>query len=105
MSARLESFARKLFDPVDIAPLVYLRIVFGCVMLWEVCRYFQHGWIERYYSPSDFHFTFHGFEWVRPWPGEGMRLHFAALGVAAACIAAGLFYRVAATVFFVGFTY
>ncbi len=105
MCARLQALSRKLFEPVDIAPLVYLRIVFGCVMLWEVYRYFDHGWIERYYSPSDFHFTYYGFEWVRPWPGQGMHLHFAALGLAAACIATGLFYRVAAAAFFLGFTY
>jgi vitamin K-dependent gamma-carboxylase len=105
MRGRLELLTRKLFEPIDIAPLVYLRIVFGCVMLWEVWRYFDHGWIDRYYSPSDFHFTYYGFEWVRPWPGNGMRLHFAALGLAAACVAAGLFYRIAAALFFFGFTY
>ena len=105
MNARIPPWLERLFAPVDIAPLVYLRIVFGGVMLWEVFRYFEHDWIGRYFSPSDFHFTFYGFEWVRPWPGNGMYLHFAALGVAAVCIAAGFFYRIAAALFFAGFTY
>jgi hypothetical protein len=105
MRDRIQRLTRRLFEPVDIAPLVYLRIVFGCVMLWEVCRYFEHGWIERYYSPADFHFTYFAFDWLRPWPGQGMRVHFAVLGLAAACIATGLFYRLAAAVFFLGFSY
>jgi vitamin K-dependent gamma-carboxylase len=95
----------RLHAPVDIAPLVYLRIVFGAVMLWEVFRYFDHGWIDRYYDPSDFHFTYFGFEWVKPWPGRGMHLHFVALGVAATCIAVGLFYRIATAFFFFAFSY
>ncbi len=74
-------------------------------MLWEVTRYFQHGWIGRYYVGKKFHFTFYGFEWVRPWPGEWMYVHFAVLGILAACIMAGLFYHVCTLLFFVGFTY
>ncbi|HXC51740.1 MAG TPA: HTTM domain-containing protein [Candidatus Limnocylindrales bacterium] len=101
----IRSARERLFTPVDIAPLVFLRIVFGSVMLWEVVRYFQHGWIERYYSPADFHLRYYGFEWVTPWPGHGMQWHFVALGIAAACIAAGFLYRIAAAVFFAGFTY
>jgi hypothetical protein len=38
-----------LFAPVDIASLVYFRIAFGAIMLWEAVRYFQHGWIPRYW--------------------------------------------------------
>ena len=96
---------QRLFAPVDITWLVFFRIAFGVTMLVEVCRFFQHGWISRNYSPEDFHFTYYGFEWVRPWPGVGMEIHFAVLGVAAACVAAGFCYRVAAAVFCVGFTY
>ncbi len=40
---------RRLFAPIDIAWLVYFRIVFGAIMLWEVCRYFNRGWIEKYF--------------------------------------------------------
>lgn len=96
---------QRLFAPVDIAPLVYVRIVFGVVMFWEVCRYFRNGWISRFYSDPAVHFTYYGFEWVKPWPGDGMHLHFLALGVFAACVAAGFCYRVAATLFWAGFTY
>jgi vitamin K-dependent gamma-carboxylase-like protein len=52
-----------------------------------------------------FHFKYYGFEWVEPWRGRGMELHFAGLGVLAFCLMLGLFYRLAATLFFLGFAY
>jgi hypothetical protein len=94
----------KLFEPVDISWLAFFRILLGSVMTVEVCRYFLHGWVDTY-SPREFHFGYYGFEWVRPWPGEGMRIHFAVLGLCAACVAVGFCYRAAAILFFLGFTY
>jgi hypothetical protein len=94
----------KPFEPVDISWLAFFRILFGGVMVVEVCRYFVHGWVNAY-SLREFHFGYYGFEWLKPWPGEGMRIHFAVLGLCAACIAMGLCYRVAAVLFFLGFTY
>ncbi len=94
-----------LFAPVDIAPLVYFRVVFGAIMMWEVSRFFQHGWIHRYYVEPEFYFGYHRFEWLQPWPGVGMYLHFILLGMLAACVMLGLFYRFAAVLFFLGFTF
>ena len=96
---------RRLFASVDIASLVCFRAAFGTIMLWEVGRYLRHGWINRYYIEPSFHFTYYGFGWVRPWPGSGMYWHFYGLGLLALCIAFGLCYRLAATLFFLGFTY
>ena len=94
-----------LFEPVDIAFLVFFRVVFGAIMLWEVYRFFSTGWIRRYFIDPSFYFGYFGFEWVKPWPGNGMYVHFAVLGVAAACIMLGFLYRFATPVFFIGFTY
>jgi vitamin K-dependent gamma-carboxylase len=102
---RARRLAHRLFEPVDGASLAVFRILFGGIMLWEVWRYFSHGWIDRYFVEPTFHFTYYGFGWVQPWPGNGMRWHFAALGVLAACIMLGLFYRVVTPLFFLGFTY
>jgi len=96
---------RKLFAPVDIASLVYFRILFGSIMIWEVFRFFSNGWIARYYINPTWLFKYSGFEWVNPWPGYGMYLHFYGLGILALMIALGFFYRVAAALFFLGFTY
>jgi hypothetical protein len=101
----LSRICAALFQPVDIAVLVFFRVVFGAIMLWEVYRYFSTGWIHRYYIAPSFYFGYFGFEWVKPWPGSGMYVHFAVLGVAALCIMLGLLYRFAASVFFVGFTF
>jgi hypothetical protein len=98
-------WGRRLFEPVDIAPIAWLRIAFGAVMLWEVWRYFDHGWIGEYFIEPTFHFTYYGFGWVKPWPGDGMYVHFVALGVLAAAILAGFCYRVATVLFFLAFTY
>lgn len=94
-----------LFKPVDNSFLVYFRLIFGAIMLWEVWRYFTKGWIARYYIDPTFHFTYVGFEWITPWPGNGMYIHFAVLGVLAVCIMAGFWYRAATALFFMGFTY
>lgn len=95
----------RLFVPVDIASLVVFRVLFGAIMLWEVCRYFDHQWIQRYYIQPKFFFTYYGFHWIHPWPGIGMYVHFVGLGVLAIFIMAGLWYRVCALLFFLGFTY
>lgn len=94
-----------LFRPVDIASLVFFRVVFGFIMLVEVLRYFTKGWIERYYIEPAFYFKYYGFSWVEPWPGSGMYWHFLLLGMTAFMIMIGLFYRAAAIAFFFLFSY
>ena len=94
-----------LFQPVDISFLVFFRILFGGVMLWEVYRYFSYGWINRYFVEPALTFTYYGFSWVKPWPERGMYIHFLVLGLTAACITAGFLYRIATPIFFLTFTY
>ena len=94
-----------LFEPVDIAFLVFFRILFGGILLWEVYRYFTYGWIGRYFVEPAVNFTYYGFSWVKPWPGRGMYVHFFVLGLAAACVMVGFLYRIAAPVLFLAFTY
>ena len=101
----LERLSAALFKPVDISCLVFFRILFGGITLWEVYRYFTYGWIGRYYIEPAVNFTYYGFSWVKPWPGRGMYIHFFVLGVAAACVMVGFLYRIAAPVFFLAFTY
>ena len=102
---RLRDLTARAFAPVDAASLDCFRLAFGAVMAWEVVRYFSNGWIASYFIEPQFHFTYFGFGWVRPWPGPGMYLHFAVLGLAALGIMAGLLYRLSALVFFLGFSY
>lgn len=105
MRQRMRRITHRLFEPVDGASLAVFRMLFGAIMLWEVWRYFSHGWIERYFVDPTFHFKYDGFGWVEPWGATGMRLHFTLLGVLAACILLGFCYRIAAPLFFLAFTY
>jgi hypothetical protein len=95
----------RFFEPVDVASIAVFRMAFGGLMLVEVLRYFAHGWIGAYFVRPRFHFTYAGFSWVRPWPGDWMYLHFAVLGLLSACIALGRFYRLATVGFFLGWTH
>lgn len=74
-------------------------------MLWQVCRYFHYGWIKGNWIDPIFHFTYYGFGWIRPWPGDGMYLHWLALGALSILIILGLWYRVSVTLFCLGFTF
>ncbi len=95
----------RLGQPTDIASIAVARVCFGLIMLWEVIRYFDNDWIRRYWMEPAFHFTYFGFSWVSPWPGDGMYWHFLGLGGLALMVAFGLFYRVASVLFFLGFSY
>jgi hypothetical protein len=108
--APLRRISRALFAPIDIGMLVVFRVAFGCSMLIEVYRYFNLGSdgitrIQRNYLDPPVHFTFYGFPWVQPFPGDGMYVLFGVLGVAAFLMTIGLLYRLAALTFFLGFTY
>jgi vitamin K-dependent gamma-carboxylase len=107
--ARPSSFRARLVAraeaPVDAASLCALRIAFGMAMLVTVARFFSHGWIRSYFIEPHYFFSYWGFSWVRPWPGAGMYVHFAALAVLAAAIALGLYTRLATLLFTLGFAY
>lgn len=94
-----------LFRPVDIRWLVVLRVGFGALMLWEAARYLTAGWIDAHYVDPVFHFTYYGFEWVRPFSSEVMHGVFVALGLFSCGIALGAWYRASTIGFFLTFTY
>src|ERR1700736_4041134 len=101
----LKELQNRAFAPVDIASLVFFRIAFGLLMVWEVWRYFRYGWIATYWIEPRFLFKYYGFSWVEPWPGNGLYIHWAILGVLGLFIAAGFLYRLSAALFFAGYTY
>ncbi|MEH0154402.1 HTTM domain-containing protein [Limibacter armeniacum] len=94
-----------LFKRVSIAPLITFRVIFGGMMLGSVIRFWLKGWIEELYLQPQFHFTYYGFEWVKPLGEYGMYLLFLSMAVAAFFIMVGFLYHYAAFVFFLAFTY
>lgn len=95
----------RLTSPVDISSLVFFRISFGVLLVWEMWRYWSSGAIEGMYIAPPFHFTYYGLSWITPWAGSGMYAHFLGLGVLAGFIMVGFYYRLSALLFFLGFTY
>src|SRR5690349_24829506 len=91
--------------PVSITPLVRFRIVFGLLMFASLIRFWIRGWIDTVYISPSFHFSYAGLGWVKALGNPGMYILFLIVIVAALFIALGLFYRIAAVIFFTGFTY
>src|SRR5262249_47970431 len=90
---------------VSNASLIAFRIAFGTVMFFESLSYLRGDAIEQAFLRPAFLFKFPGFEWVHPWPGSGLYLHFYLLCALALMVAAGFLYRLSAALFFLGFTY
>jgi len=100
-----DQLEQALLRQVNILPLVYLRVVFGLVMVWEVWRYFDRDWVNTHYMQPPMNFPFLGFGWLQLPPGDGMVWVFALIALCGAAMAAGVLYRVATIVFTLAFTY
>lgn len=96
---------QRLFNPIDIMPLVLFRVAFGGIMVWEVWRYFHFDRVYRYYIEPIFTFHYYGFHWLNPLPGDGMVWLFYGLAALSICILLGLFYRAVMPLFWLVFTY
>lgn len=91
--------------PVPAGSAAAFRIIFGVIGLIAVVRFAANGWISELYIQPAHHFSYYGFGWVQAWPGWGMYLHFALLGLASLGVALGYRYRLSITAFFLLFTY
>ena len=92
-------------QPVSPASTAFFRIAIGLLGAAAVVRFAAKGWISEVYVEPAHHFSYYGFEWIQAWPGWGMYLHFALLGLASLGVALGFRYRVSIIAFFVLFTY
>jgi len=101
----LKKWRERAFAPVDSASLAAFRIAFGLLMTWDVWRFFSHHRISPYWLEPRLLFKYYGFSWVQPWPGNGLYIHWAILGVLAVFIAAGFLYRPSVILFCLGYTY
>jgi len=96
---------RRLFEPVDNSSLTVFRMAFGIAIAAYAWETFTTPVLAADYIQPKMHLTYFGFEWVRPWPGDGMYLHFLVLFLAGIGTALGLFYRLAAFMLLVSFTH
>ena len=105
ISNHIDRIAASAYKPVDGASAAVFRMIFGVLSFIAIIRFFMNDWIRTLYVEPSFHFKYLGFEWVQPWSELGLNIHFATLAVLALFIALGLFYRVSAALFFIGFLY
>lgn len=89
---------------IQAAPLAVFRILFGLLMFLSMIRFWAYGWIERLYLEPSFHFSYYGFEWVKPL-GVFTYAIFIICGLSALMVAVGYKYRIAIVIFFLSFTY
>ncbi len=91
--------------PVDVSSLVVFRVAFYTIITWDIAGALLYSTLAAKYITPAFHFTYTGFGWVAPLPGVGIYVHVALMGIAALCLAMGLWYRYMAPLFFLLFTW
>ncbi|HEY8240627.1 MAG TPA: HTTM domain-containing protein [Kiritimatiellia bacterium] len=102
---RAARFAEYLHEPVDAASTVFFRACFGAILAFDFLRLLANGEVKTEFVDAVFHFTLLGFDWVKPWPGDGMYYEFYALFLIALCVAAGFLYRAAIVLLCLGVTH
>jgi hypothetical protein len=84
--------------------LAFFRLAFGFMMLFSLIRFACYNWIEAFYITPEFHFTYYGFQWIKPL-GSYTYLLFLLCGLSAFFVAIGYKYRISIITFFLSFTY
>ena len=88
----------------DSSPLIVFRIGFGILMCYSLIRFWLKGWIETLYLNPSFHFSYYGFEWVKP-IDEYTYLIFILCFISSFFVAIGYRYKLSIILFFLSFTY
>ena len=97
---------KKLFQPVDIAPLVFFRVIFGFLGFADMMGvWIYYHLYKGYFNPDNFQFKYMGFEWVPVLPEPFMSLFFFVNMTAAIFIMLGRHYRISTLIFAIGFTW
>ena len=88
----------------DSSSLAIFRLGFGFLMLYSVIRIWSKGWIESLYLQPSFHFSYLGFEWVKPIDNYTY-LIFLVCAISSFFVAIGYKYRYSVILLFLSFTY
>ena len=89
---------------VSSSTLAFFRIGFGLLMSYSLIRFWLKGWIEELYIIPSFHFSYYGFEWIKP-IGEYTYIIFIVCLLSSILITIGYKYRLSIIMFFLSFTY
>ncbi|MBM3605443.1 MAG: vitamin K-dependent gamma-carboxylase [Alphaproteobacteria bacterium] len=102
---RASHVATALAQPVSALSLGAFRIALGALLIWDCWRFIKYDRVWRYWVAPDMHFTYSGFGWVTPLPEPWIHLAWLTVGISAAFVMLGLFYRPAIVVLTLTFGY
>lgn len=97
----MDALRTRLAEPVDIAPLVFFRIVAGVLIAVETVGQLVTDY-RAVYVGAELNFYYALTPWLQPWPPLGVFAHFGLNIVAAVALASGYRTRLAAAVLGVG---
>lgn len=105
LSGRWQAVGQAFFAPVDIASLVFFRVAFGFIIVWEVVKYLATNSVQYHFLAPPYLFKYYFFPWVEPLAPFSMYLLFFGMGLLGLAIATGFMYRTSVALFFLAFTY
>ncbi|WP_124979359.1 HTTM domain-containing protein [Nonlabens xiamenensis] len=94
-----------LFTQVDNTALVLFRMIFGLLLASEAFGSIALGAVRRLFIEPQTTFTFIGFEFLEPLPGNWMYVLYSLMGIAGLMIMVGYKYRVAMTFYAITWAY
>jgi len=100
-----QRFWSSVLCPVDAAWLVALRVAYGLILSVSLLRFIAYGWIDRFFVEPSFHFKYWGFGWVGVLPPGPLHALFWALAGLGLLVACGVWFRLSASLLWLGFTY
>ena len=96
---------RWLFTQVDNTALVLFRMLFGLLLACEAFGSIALGAVNTLFIEPDFTFTFIGFEFLEPLPGNWMYVLYVLMGIAGLLVMVGYKYRMALLFYAISWAY
>lgn len=93
-----------LFKHIDNSGLIVFRIIFGLLCFLESVGAVFTGWVKRTLIDPEFTFSFIGFEWLQPLPGDWMYAYYIIMGIFGLLIMVGYKYRFSMLMFAIMWT-
>ena len=82
-----------LFKQKDNSALIVFRIIFGLLCFLESVGAIITGWVKNTMVEPEFTFSFIGFEWLQPLPGNWMYVYYCIMGLFGLFIMLGYRYK------------
>lgn len=96
---------RILFKHIDNSALIVFRVCFGLLITLEAWGSIFTGWVKRVFVEPQFTFTFIGFEFLQPLPGNWMYFFYVVMGIFGILVMIGYKYKFSMIMFTLMWTY